>query len=357
PLRQFHCCHASFSRRVSALPASRAASQVAVEVCRSRAFTSSSSAEVSALKGKEDASSASSFKRVILTFSGKVRASSGSEIWSRVAQVMSAAGANIETAGGTFVPMELGSEEAESESFSVSAFGACISPSILPADGLREEPLLGCTMFLKAVLPNERVSDLMQLLRTQSPLQVYTISLSSDAVPCSATDSCPERDLQTGEAGDRETGTLYLFGVDQPGQLARITEMLSRHGVSVSHLRVQSGGPDPAKCDFAPSASGGGPLAENRIRIIYNAASTDTEKLRRDIQRVGEEVGYSVTCLSMDSESQFRAMTPSYVLRRKAFAVAYLQEVSAKSKVVDLVPDGSARRRVLRRRVLAAEIS
>ncbi|CAK0858920.1 unnamed protein product, partial [Prorocentrum cordatum] len=119
-------------------------------------------------------------KRVILTFSGRVRVSSGSEIWSRVAEVMSAAGANIENAGGTFVQMQQrlgGGAGREGAGFSVSAFGACISPSEanassqVAADGDGQEDLLGCTMWLKATLPSSHVNKMMQSLQTGSPLQ------------------------------------------------------------------------------------------------------------------------------------------------------------------------------------------
>eukprot|EP00931_Biecheleriopsis_adriatica_P109894 TRINITY_DN84163_c0_g1_i1.p1 TRINITY_DN84163_c0_g1~~TRINITY_DN84163_c0_g1_i1.p1 ORF type:complete len:351 (-),score=44.26 TRINITY_DN84163_c0_g1_i1:58-1083(-) len=270
--------------------------------------------------------------RVILTFSGKVRASDGSEIWSRVAKVMRTAGANIETCGGTFVQMQQSSRQEQDEdihvqeSFSVSAFGACISPAALPEAGTDEEPRLGCTMFVKAVLPAMRVAKLMRLLQTQSPLQVYTASLSSKTssswqTPCAAT-GLPH--LET----NRQTGSLHLFGVDRPGQLARITEILTRYGVGVSNLRVQNGIIAPDSCDFVPTASKA-PLAENRIRIVFDANLLDLDRLRREIQRVGEEVGYAVTCLTVDAQSQFRAFMPSYLLRRRAFALAYLMQARA----------------------------
>ncbi|CAJ1350368.1 unnamed protein product [Effrenium voratum] len=116
------------------------------------------------------------------------------------------------------------------------------------------------------------------------------------------------------------------FGVDRPGQLARITETLSRFGVSVSNLRVQSGSADSTKGDFVPCPSGG-PLAENRIRIRFDNSVDAADRLRKEIQLVGEEMGYAVTCLTLDSHAQFRAFMPSYLLRRRAFVVTYLMEL------------------------------
>lgn len=268
--------------------------------------------------------------RVILTFSGKVRASRGSEIWSKVAKVMRDAGANIETSGGTFIRLRQKADN-EAESFSVSAFGACISPATLAVDKSEggEEPRLGCTMFVKAIMPEDRVPKLMELLQTQSPLQVYTASLSSKSAALQAQEqACTLGQCVPDSTSGWQTGFLQLFGVDRPGQLARITEVLTDFGVSVSNLRVESGWIDRIKCDFIPSASGG-PLAENRIRIVFNMLQLDIVRLRSEIQSVGEEVGYAVTCLTIDSQSQFRANMPSYFLRRRAFAMAYLSEVSS----------------------------
>eukprot|EP00438_Fugacium_kawagutii_P033276 Skav219605 [mRNA] locus=scaffold628:40490:46818:- [translate_table: standard] len=89
-------------------------------------------------------------KRVILTISGKVGAADGSELWNQLAKVMSAADANIEVCGGTFVQMQSDKGKTiEGESFSVSAFGAYILPAGLPeSDGGKTH--LGCTMFVKA---------------------------------------------------------------------------------------------------------------------------------------------------------------------------------------------------------------
>merc|ERR1740121_3262829 len=113
-------------------------------------------------------------------------------------------------------------------------------------------------MYVKAILPESRVATMMRLLQTQSPLQVYTVSLGVDYVS-------PQYDWRREES---QMGTVYLFGLDRPGQLARITEILSRFGASVLHLRVQSGTADVEKCDFAETRRGG-PLAELRVRIIF----------------------------------------------------------------------------------------
>ncbi|CAK9029993.1 unnamed protein product [Durusdinium trenchii] len=247
-------------------------------------------------------------KRVILTISGKVGASDGSDLWNQLAQVMRAADANIEVCGGTFVQMQsnAGANE-EAESFSVSAFGACISPAGLPEGDSEDDTHLGCTMFMKAVLPSARVPTLMKLLQTHSPAQVYTASLSTpeDFQARSSIEQC-FNSLHS----HQQTGTIYLFGVDRPGQLAKITETLTRFGVGVSNLRVQSGSADSSKGDFVPCPTGG-PLAENRIRIRFDNSSIDTaDRLRKDIQSVGEELGYAVTCLTLDSHAQFRAFMP-----------------------------------------------
>lgn len=250
-------------------------------------------------------------KRVLLTLSGKVRLNSSSEIWSRVANVMKAAGANIETAGGTFVQIPQGREQDDS-SFSVSAFGACISPSLLSGGGAQgPAALLGCTMYLKAILPEDRVPVMMRLLQTQSPLQVYTFCLSRDAGK-----ALPGRPHWNQESR-QQAGIIYLFGLDRPGQLARVTETLSRFGVTVMHLRVHS---------LDQNGAIGGPFAENRIRVVFDEASLDLPLLRREIQRIGEEVGYAVTCITTDAQTQLRAWMSSYLLKRRAFSICYLEE-------------------------------
>lgn len=267
-------------------------------------------------------------KRVILTISGKVGAADGSDLWNQLAKVMSAADANIEVCGGTFVQMSDKGKTSEGESFSVSAFGAYILPAGLSESD--DKTHLGCTMFVKAILPSARVPALTKLLQTHSPAQVFTASLSSPEPP--------ERghsieDCFNSLHSHEQTGTIYLFGIDRPGQLAKITETLTRFGVSVSNLRVQSGGADSSKGDFLPSPSGG-PLAENRIRIRFDNSSMDTaDRLRKDIQTVGEELGYAVTCLTLDSHAQFGAFQPSYLLQRRAFVVCYLMEMRKQAKV------------------------
>lgn len=287
---------------------------------------------MSSIEGAVD--EALEMRRVILTFSGKVELSDGSEIWSRIANVMKAAGANIETASGTFVQL-LPVEEDENggpSCFSVSAFGACISPSQQGEIGRKEgsagdssEQLLGCSMYVKALLPEGQVANMMQLLQRQSPLQVYTVSLSSDAAQ-----ALPDRPhwMPTQQDADpRQTGTVYLFGVDRAGQLARITETLREFKVIIMHLRVQTGFVDADKLDFVPAMHDGA-LAENRLRVTL-PCDADLAHLREEIARVGQEVGYAVTCLTTDSQSRLRAQVPSYMLRRKAFSIAFLAEAAA----------------------------
>jgi len=292
-----------------------------------------------ALQGRS--SGLSELREVILTFSGKVRVSSGSDIWTTAASVMKSAGANIQSAGGTFVRMPLSiGDKTPSTTFSVSAFGAHISPSQLAVDSHGEEDFLGCALYIKAVVPGSGLTRMQQLLQTQSPLQVYTVSLgtkSNVAVPraeqagsggtiprippSSATDTLP---LAT-----RRKGWLYLFGVDRPGQLARITETLGRFGVTILHVRVHSGIADVDECDFVVTSTSG-PLAENRIRFTFDDDKLDEareEVLRQEIQRIGPEVGYAVTCLMTDVGDRLRMVMPSYLLRRKAFAMSYLDTV------------------------------
>lgn len=337
------------------------------------------------------------FRRVILAFSGNVAQSQGSEIWKKAAGIMGRAQANIETAGGSFVRMPSTGGDAEEAStlLSVSAFGACIQPSRPMLELQRgSQDLLGCTMYIKACMPSSRVGLMMRLLETKSPLEVYTVSVSSSDVgkaamtrpswnsldndgpgdyvvthdgglpvrrhlgpKCEHQEAMLEHGQQVvvlrvadcddakqvwariakpagwialAEAGgeqrfarkvDRTTGTIYLFGVDRPGQLARITTVLTEQRVTLLNLRVQKGFADLKHCEFVQR--NGGPLAENRMRIIFDEAAVDLAVLRAEIQRVGEEVGYPVTVLTTDVQSQLRAWLPSYLLRRKAFTVAY----------------------------------
>mmetsp|Transcript_9599 Transcript_9599/g.22952 ORF Transcript_9599/g.22952 Transcript_9599/m.22952 type:complete len:363 (+) Transcript_9599:54-1142(+) len=290
-----------------------------------------------ASKGSAAVAEVQEKKRVILTFSGKVLALDGSELWNRLAKVMSIAGANIETCGGTFVQMQNdGDPDAEQvQSFSVSAFGACISPAVFTEEST-DDTHLGCTMFVKAILPADRVQTLMKLLQTESPAQVYTASLSSAEPKRSSLERC-----LTELGSHQQNGTLHLFGVDRSGQLAKITEILTQFGVSVSNLHVQSGSADSGKCDFVPCPTGG-PLAENRVRIRFDTTAVDITRLRKEIQRVGEDLGYAVTCLTLDSHAQFRTFTPSYLLRRRAFVATYLMEtrISAKRLLRRPIPYG-----------------
>jgi len=118
------------------------------------------------------------------------------------------------------------------------------------------------------------------------------------------------------------TGTLYLFGIDRPGQLAEITKLLNRFGVTIMNLRVTSGIADPEKGEFVPAT--GGPLAENQLRVLCENPDLDETEFRREIQVVGRRIGYGVTCIALESEWRLQARLPSYELRRRAFAVAFL---------------------------------
>merc|ERR1712070_1239239 len=98
--------------------------------------------------------------------------------------------------------------------------------------------------------------------------------------------------------GGRQTGTIYCFGADRPGQLARITALLNQFSVTILNLRVHSGMPDAQKCDFVRST--GGPLAENQLHIAFDK-DLDEKSFSRELQRVCQDIGYSVTCLVLDS--------------------------------------------------------
>jgi len=276
---------------------------------------------------------------VILTFSGKSLVASSGEIWSRVAHVMKMAGANIETCGGTFAQMPTDDDDSlETSSFSVSAYGANISSSLPIVNNQGQQQLLGCTMYFKAVLPESGIEKMMKLLRQQSPLQVYTVSLGTFSGPRGASqgskllpgkkDPNHYNSLENVGATQQtgcQTGTVYLFGIDRPGQLAAITEVLSKFDTTILHLRVQVGIADPEKCDFV--LAHGGTLAENRIKIGFAERTMDEALLRCELQRVASAVGYAVTGLTIDRESQLRATLPSYLFRRKAFVVAFLDTV------------------------------
>jgi len=270
-------------------------------------------------------------RQVILTFSGVVPVSSGSAIWSKIAQVMKAANANIANASGTFLQIHKGlgrrAASIQGSNFSVSAFGACISPSLPPVD-YGDEDLLACTMYLKVRLSCSGVDKMMCLLRTESPLQVYTVSHShsSEGECSSSSSSSSNTDMIEGvqqQGQDAQTGTVYLFGLDRPGQLCKITKVLMSFGVSILHLRVKSGTVAFGKCDFVSDS--GGPLAENSIRIAFDGTKLDVPMLRRKIQDLGMEVGYCVTCVTIDSHNRLRSRLPSYNLRMKAFILAYLK--------------------------------
>eukprot|EP00971_Amphidinium_carterae_P089983 1781179-Amphidinium_carterae.1 len=88
------------------------------------------------------------------------------------------------------------------------------------------------------------------------------------------------------------------------------------------NLRVTSGIADPEKGEFVPAT--GGPLAENQLKVLSQNPDLDEAKLRNEIDVLGRRIGYGVTCLAMESEWRLRARLPSYELRRRAFAVAFL---------------------------------
>lgn len=285
-------------------------------------------------------------RRAILTFAGKVRVSASSEVWRNVATVMKQAGANIEAAGSTFLHMSPGTADPLSGSFTLSAFGAKISPSSVAERCHRGEDMLGCALCVKALLPEDRVQIMMDLLSAESPLQVYSVSIApqeqllnsqaSGVQPTSAPSTA------TAPAVTRcTTGTLYLYGIDRPGQLSTITETLSRFGVVIMHLSVQKA-IDVLEGADIPTASGG-LLAENILKVAFHDAAIDEAELMREIRRVGVSVGYAVTCLTTDREYRLRARTPSYILQRKAFTLAYLNAMAREGAANRPLPGVGAR--------------
>ncbi|CAK0811698.1 unnamed protein product, partial [Prorocentrum cordatum] len=111
------------------------------------------------------------------------------------------------------------------------------------------------------------------------------------------------------------------------GQLKKIAEVFSRFNVGIVSIHVQSGIADNEKGDFVPAS--GGPLGENRVRIVFDESALDVEALRQEIERVGQRSGYALTSLMTESLFNPRAWLPGYMLRRKAFTIAYLSIMAA----------------------------
>lgn len=224
-------------------------------------------------------------------------------IWNGIAQVMKEANANIEDATGTTV------SSAQAGTFSVNAFNTRIAPF-----AKSENDELAVAFLLKAVVRQDNLSKMSDLFHTRFPGLVCTVTLGEAAV---------RRHLVP-----EVTGVIRLFGVDQVGQLARISEVLRSCRMTILNLYVTTGICDVETCEFVWRE--GGPLSENVITVAATDRATfDEETFRFEITTASKEVGYEVTSIIMESEHQRAKQLARYYLLRKKFMTEFASEFSS----------------------------
>jgi len=263
----------------------------------------------------------------LVTLSGITRPGvSSNDIWAGIAAVMGRAGANIQDAAGTFAPQPVqapsGREAVEpiasnSSDFVLGAFGTRIAPY---ADPYEDEPGVrrSVALFFRAAVPEDNVPLMSSLMQKEFPLLVCTVTMGG------ALDEGLQRGamLSGSSRADQikrdRLATLYFFGADYVGQLARLTSAMLRCRVSIVHLKTSTGNVDPDTCEYVERA--GGPLSENVITVssIDEGVLLSAERLRAEIGPVAEEVGYEVFAVVADEDEERPRILAEYHLHRKS---------------------------------------
>eukprot|EP00434_Breviolum_minutum_P029911 symbB.v1.2.026449.t1/scaffold2645.1/size74211/2 len=254
-------------------------------------------------------------RQALITLSGHTQVSCDNAIWNGIAQVMKEANANIEDATGT----TMSSAQADAVDtarrcprFVVNAFNTRIAP--FTAHGAKtENDELAVAFLLKAVVRQDKLAKMSDLFHTRFPGLVCTVTLGEAAV---------RRHLVP-----EVTGIIRLFGVDQVGQLARISEVLRSCRMTILNLYVTTGICDVETCEFVWRE--GGPLSENVITVAATDRATfDEETFRFEVATASKEVGYEVTSIIMESEHQRAKQLARYYLLRKRFMTDWASERS-----------------------------
>ncbi|CAE7421348.1 unnamed protein product, partial [Symbiodinium microadriaticum] len=223
------------------------------------------------------------------------------------------AGANIEDATGT--TMASGEEEAilsmarRCPRFVVNAFNTKIAPfsptlqrteqTTAPSDEL------AVAFLLKAVVREDNLAKMSDLFHTQFPGLVCTVTAGGAVAERKTT-------------ATRIAGTIRLFGMDQVGQLAKISEVLHACGMTILNLYVTTGVCDVETCEFVVRE--GGPLSENVITVAaMNKETFEEEAFRNEVEDASQEVGYAVTSIILEGEKHRPQQLARYYLNRKSF--------------------------------------
>jgi len=297
-------------------------------------------------------------KWAVITLSGQTFASSGNDIWCGIADVMGRVNANIEDAAGTSMPSPVDPNVSpsidvartcvsSSPSFLVSAFHTHITPFLSSLADSREEEASGdsiaVAIFVKASMVESSVPLMTNLLHTRFPRLVCTVTVGgvtgdedgeegTDAAsePVAADELAPQRVL---------TGTVRLFGIDQVGQLAAISEILRSHRMTILNLLVTTGICDHETGEFIERV--GGRLSENVIAVAaFDRSNFNEAVVREEITVAAHNVGYRVTSICLDSQEVRSSELAAYYLRRKAF----MAQLSSTDTPVapDAAPGGGA---------------
>jgi len=238
--------------------------------------------------------------------------------------------ANIEDAAGTSITsmrslaFDSGTEAAAASSsnwqtapsFLVSAFNTHITPFATPEDAHQDaDDRQNVAIFVKASVVESSMPLLANLLHTRFPGLVCTVTV------CGTRQGDPTMQHQpTAEDQTLVTGTVRLFGRDEPGQLAKIAKVLQNCHATILNLRVSTGFCDMETGDFVERTSG--PLAENVISVaVFDQAGCDEKILRREVEIAADEVGYSVSSIIFDAQEGRSQELAQYYLRRKALLV------------------------------------
>jgi len=275
-------------------------------------------------------------KWALITLSGQTFALSGKDIWCGIADVMGRTNANIEDAAGTSVSsLVLGSPDmtkvcnTTNSSFLVSAFHTHITPFSLPlvSSSLSEggeggANSIAVAVFVRASVLERTVPMMTNLLHTRFPQLVCTVTVGG--MTCKEDTTKALASVQQQPWQRLLTGTIRLFGVDQQGQLAKISEVLQKCRVTILNLWMTKGSGDRETGEFVERSEGG--LSETFISIgAFDPTSFDEAALRIEVEACAHDVGYMVTSITLDSQETSSQELALYLLQRKAFLTEFNQ--------------------------------
>ncbi|CAE7296582.1 XCP1 [Symbiodinium sp. CCMP2592] len=193
--------------------------------------------------------------------------------------------------------------------FVVNAFNTKIAP-FSPSLQRTEQTTapsdeLAVAFLLKAVVREDNLAKMSDLFHTRFPGLVCTVTAGGAVAERKTT-------------ATRISGTLRLFGMDQVGQLAKISEVLHACGMTILNLHVTTGVCDVETCEFVVRE--GGPLSENVITVAaMNKETFEEETFRNEVEDASQEVGYAVTSIILEGEKHRPQQLARYYLRRKSF--------------------------------------